>query len=375
MKKIVGVFWHSAAERLKKLSDKYKDIADVSIYSLKTVEQDAEIFKMLCSDLDKADIMILNLASSAQISSEIKNYITDNKTKKIFVGSSTIENVVNQDDLEISAEANEYYIQNGEKNLINLIRFAANKAGDVKVLYDEPQYIPMEAICHPGDSQLEDDTKLYFSFNDYVKDYLKNSNGTVAVLMSRSSFVNDDLKIEKAVINSLEKKGLHVLPIFAYAWEEPSIGAKGSKWAIENFCFDENGNSVVNAVIKMTSFFIGGKLDDDTHELINKLNCPIFKPVCSYSMSNEEWNKSHGGTLGDVAWSIALPELEGNIEPIFIGGLVEDGVECDRSPIMSRVEKLTDRVVKWVSLGKKIMPIKKLLLYSIIILVRRQKRV
>lgn len=85
MKKIVGVFWHSAAERLKKLSDKYKDIADVSIYSLKTVEQDAEIFKMLCSDLDKADIMILNLASSAQISSEIKNYITDNKTKKIFV--------------------------------------------------------------------------------------------------------------------------------------------------------------------------------------------------------------------------------------------------------------------------------------------------
>ena len=171
--------------------------------------------------------------------------------------------------------------------------------------------------------------------------------------MSRSSFVNDDLKIEKAVINSLEKKRLHVLPIFAYAWEEPSIGAKGSKWAIENFCFDENGNSVVNAVIKMTSFFIGGKLDDDTHELINKLNCPIFKPVCSYSMSNEEWNKSHGGTLGDVAWSIALPELEGNIEPIFIGGLVEDGVECDRSPIMSRVEKLTDRVVKWVSLGKK----------------------
>ena len=42
MKKIVGVFWHSSAERLKKLSDKYKDIADVSIYSLKTVEQDAD---------------------------------------------------------------------------------------------------------------------------------------------------------------------------------------------------------------------------------------------------------------------------------------------------------------------------------------------
>lgn len=358
MKKIVGVFWHSAAERLKALSDKYKDIADVSIYSLKTVEQDAEMFKMLCSDLDKADIMILNLASSVQISSDIKNYIIDNKTKKIFVGSNAIENVVNQDDLKISAEANEYYIQNGEKNLINLIKFAANKAGDVKVLYDEPQYIPMEAISHPGNDYLAecksiDDTKFYFSFDDYIKDYPKNSKGTVAILMSRSAFVNDDLKIEKAVINSLEKKGLRVLPIFAYAWEEPSIGAKGSKWAIEKFCFDEQGNSVVNAIIKMTSFFIGGKLDEDTIETINRLNCPIFKPICSYNMSNEEWNKSKGGTLGDVAWSISLPELEGNIEPLFIGGLEQDKIESGRSPIMSRVEKLTDRVAKWVSLGKK----------------------
>ncbi len=171
--------------------------------------------------------------------------------------------------------------------------------------------------------------------------------------MSRSSFVNDDLKIEKAVINSLEKKGYMFCLFLHMHGEEPSIGRKAVSGRLKISALMRMGTSVVNAVIKMTSFFIGGKLDDDTHELINKLNCPIFKPVCSYSMSNEEWNKSHGGTLGDVAWSIALPELEGNIEPIFIGGLVEDGVECDRSPIMSRVEKLTDRVVKWVSLGKK----------------------
>ncbi len=83
MKKIVGVFLAFCGRKVKKLSDKYKDIADVSIYSLKKQSNKMQRFsKCFCSDLDKADIMILNLASSAQISSEIKNYITDNKTKK-----------------------------------------------------------------------------------------------------------------------------------------------------------------------------------------------------------------------------------------------------------------------------------------------------
>ncbi|MGI5984697.1 MAG: cobaltochelatase subunit CobN, partial [Oscillospiraceae bacterium] len=83
------------------------------------------------------------------------------------------------------------------------------------------------------------------------------------------------------------------------------------------------------------------------------LNCPVFKPICSVNMSVEEWEESPDGTIKDVAWSIALPELEGNIEPIFIGGTQKDNEYDYRKPVQSRCEKLVNRVISWVELSKK----------------------
>ena len=143
------------------------------------------------------------------------------------------------------------------------------------------------------------------------------------------------------------------MPVFTYSWAEPNLGAKGPKWAIERFFFDETGAPSIDALVKMTGFFVGGRNTPDSGETLRRLNCPVFKPVCSVNMSIDDWENDPDGTLKDVAWSIALPELEGDIEPIFLGGTREGGEPDHREPILSRCKKLCDRIEMWVELAKK----------------------
>jgi cobaltochelatase CobN len=87
--------------------------------------------------------------------------------------------------------------------------------------------------------------------------------------------------------------------------------------------------------------------------VMQKLHCPVIKPICSYSMTVDEWRENPDGTIADVAWSIALPELDGVIEPMFIGAQEKHGEAEHRVPVESRVRKLVRRLAKWVALKKK----------------------
>ena len=66
----------------------------------------------------------------------------------------------------------------------------------------------------------------------------------------------------------------------------------------------------------------------------------------------EQWQENPDGTIADVAWSIALPELDGVIEPMFIGAQERQGEAERRVPVESRVRKLVRRLAKWVNLKK-----------------------
>ena len=50
--------------------------------------------------------------------------------------------------------------------------------------------------------------------------------------------------------------------------------------------------------------------------------------------------KNEDGSVADIAWNIALPELEGVIEPIFIGAEEQTGQVELRKPLEKRCEKL-----------------------------------
>lgn len=347
MKKITAIVWHASASRMRMVVRDMEDDLEAKIYSGRNLDEEKESFDELCRDIDTSDALILNVTSGDQIWDDVFSYLEGKKVKKIYIGANATEYIKDKETLEYSAKGNDFYTFGGRNNYINLIRYAACIAGDESIKYEEPIQIPWQGIIHPDDPDKE-----YKDHEEYFMDHPRSEKGVIGILMSRGSKVNDDLETEKAIIKHIEEKGYSVFPVYTYSWPEPSLGAKGAAWTIEHYMFDKDGNAIPDALIKLTGFFLNGRADSDSKALLKKLNCPVFKPISSYNTTIKEWKENKDGTIKDVAWSIALPELEGAIEPIFIGGKGE-GEDENRYPIEDRVEKLVSRVIKWVALSKK----------------------
>ena len=133
--------------------------------------------------------------------------------------------------------------------------------------------------------------------------------------------------------------GFTVLPIFTYAMADKNLGAFGVEAALEKFCFLSDGTPCVDGMIRLAGMFNHGA----SSSVMRRLRCPVIKPICSYSMTVDEWRENPDGTIADVAWSIALPELDGVIEPMFIGAQEKHGEAEHRVPVESRVKKLVRR--------------------------------
>jgi cobaltochelatase CobN len=103
--------------------------------------------------------------------------------------------------------------------------------------------------------------------------------------------------------------------------------------------------------------FIYGKPEAGI-ELFKQLNVPILAPV--YSSNLAEWEESFSGITSEVYWQIAYPELDGRIEPVFMGGskLIKidertGAILEKKMPLPDRIERLSGRALAWINLRKK----------------------
>ena len=85
---------------------------------------------------------------------------------------------------------------------------------------------------------------------------------------------------------------------------------------------------------------------------LKALNRPYLCAVPATFQTFEEWKDSELGLHPvQVALQVALPELDGAIEPIIFSG--RDGVTGRSIPQRDRIEVLSNRAVKWANLSKK----------------------
>jgi cobaltochelatase CobN len=188
----------------------------------------------------------------------------------------------------------------------------------------------------------------------------------VAVLLSRFYWVNRQLAIEDAIIAELEGQGLRVLPIFSHGVRDVGLGSKGPLAFLEE-CLLAGDSPNIAALVKLTMFFLGrsggtateGHNAKDGVALFTRLNVPVFQPAISSSMSPEQWEQNPQGLGLDVSWTVAMPEFEGVIEPLYAGGprrteTAGAAAQTDeRTPMPERCARLARRVARWVRLGQK----------------------
>ncbi len=356
MKKIAAVVWHSHATCLRTAAAKVAGEMAVQVYSARFLQEGKEDMAAALGDLAAADLIFFYRSTGEVIWDQLEEAVRELGRPVVCVAHDPALWAFSTVPAEVVANCHAYIVQGGEENFARMLRYLAAAVLGEPLAVQEPVDYPWEGIYHP------DAPRPFTTVEDYLAWYQRRGP-VVGILLSRSYWVNKTLAVEDALIRALESRGLGVIPAFCYSLRDEGLGTKGSGQVVREYFFDREERPRVVAVVKLLSFFLSARNRTDDYiredvaasgvELLKKLGVPLFQPVISFSKTVTEWEADPQGLGQDLAWTVAMPEFEGVIEPVFIGAARRVGDLEFRQPLPKRVERLANRVAKWVGLRQK----------------------
>ncbi|HUL31880.1 MAG TPA: cobaltochelatase subunit CobN, partial [Thermodesulfobacteriota bacterium] len=362
--KVLTIMWSSYLPLLREAADGLG--IELSGYSTKQINRKPEMIGEIEAELDKVDLVLLYRTHDPfwEEMEETLHQVRD-RTPLIVVGSDPSFGAFSSVSPEIVVNVYRYILFGGPKNITHMFKYLLRTIFEQEVAFEDPDELPWQGICHPGMG------KTFQSSEEFLSAYRKYLPiapvSYVGVLYSRSNWASGNLEVETSLVSALEKQGLGVIPVFLYSLKDANLGNLSGVEVVERF-FVRQGFCLVDAIVKLTAFFLGsaggGIQETDVPsgvELLKRLDVPLFSPVISYYKDRDQWLSNCEGLGSQVGWSIAMPEFEGVIEPIMVGAIrgITDPREESYDAIGDRIDRLADRVARWISLRKKPNPEKK----------------
>jgi len=256
----------------------------------------------------------------------------------------------------------QYWLGGSPDNLENFLlmlseKYILEKEQTEQLNYSEPVVYPDTGIWHPLAPKMFEDVKEYLNWYNSrsdIKDDLKDPlTPCIGLVLQRTHLITGDDAHYVAVVSELEAMGARVIPIF-------SGGLDFSK-PVDEFFWDTAAEGVealpiVDTVVSLTGFaLVGGPARQDhpkAIESLKRLNRPYMVALPLVFQTTEEWEDSDLGLHPvQVALQIAIPELDGGIEPIIVSG--RDGATGRAIALQDRVETIAQRAMKWAKLRSK----------------------
>ncbi len=336
--KLAAVTWGSDLVLLTKACNELG--IELNAWSTHDVE-DAKKREECIKSLEQADILLLHPSNAAYW-----NTMTESLNKKvptIYFGHDSALCRLSNVSPNVVATVNAYYVYGGAENTVNMLKYLGNEVLGRDYRYEEPKETLWQGIYHP------DAETVFESIEDYFAWYNPNRRHKVGILFFRSYWTNRDLGVMNALIRELETE-FDVIPAFCYGAGDKDLGAKSSSAVIDAFFMGR-----IDAFINLQSVFNSGSGGEDSSvNTLKRLDVPVFHPLTAYYNTEEEWRAdSHGISSLEVGWSVAMPELEGVIEPIIIGTSRRDSESERHTLIEERVKKVVNRVKNWIVLRNK----------------------
>ncbi|MEE3719019.1 magnesium chelatase subunit H [Tumidithrix elongata RA019] len=255
----------------------------------------------------------------------------------------------------------QYWLGGSQENLENFLLMLAEKylpqaAG--KLTFKDPITYPDMGIWHPLAPKMFEDVQEYFDwFNsrrDIPADVKDPLAPCVGLVLARTHLVTGDDAHYVAIVQELESQGARVIPVFA--------GGLDFSKPVEAFFHqpgkvnDSKRSVLVDSVVSLTGFaLVGGPARQDhpkAVEALEKLNCPYMVALPLVFQTTEEWEQSDLGLHPvQVALQVALPELDGGVDPIVMSG--RDEMTGRAIALSDRVEMIAGRALKWGNLRRK----------------------
>jgi magnesium chelatase subunit H len=258
----------------------------------------------------------------------------------------------------------QYWLGGSPENLENFLLMLADKyvfkdnleaeaRNQGALQYDQPVTYPDMGIWHPLAPGMFEDVREYLNWYGSRKDISEELRDPLApcvgLVLQRTHLVTGDDAHYVAMVSELEALGARVIPVFAG-------GLDFSKPVDAYFYEPTTQETQVDAVVSLTGFaLVGGPARQDHPKAIDslkRLNRPYMVVLPLVFQTTEEWLDSDLGLHPiQVALQIAIPELDGAIEPIIMSG--RDGATGKAIALQDRVEVVAKRALRWANLRRK----------------------
>jgi len=248
------------------------------------------------------------------------------------------------------------WLAGSEENITCMVRTLVQRYADGeraplrKLLKEQaPVDYPENGLYHPRmKSSLPGCNQISAKLEDLP--VVSGSTGTVGVLLLRSYVLARNTKHYDCVIETLEARGLKVIPAFASGLDgRPAMDAY----------FKDGEHTRVDCMISLTGFsLVGGPAYNDAKSAVTALSAldvPYIAAHPSEFQSLSQWEESSSGLAPiETTLMVALPELDGATGPIVYGGQKSMGSngDQDKLPIEERIETLASRTVRIVNLRR-----------------------
>ncbi|WIV11795.1 magnesium chelatase subunit H [Proteiniborus sp. MB09-C3] len=236
-------------------------------------------------------------------------------------------------------------------NMLHLILRDYGGYGNLPEPKEPSQYNPI-SICNPMNME------RFSNIDEYIASgYIDYSKPTVVMFYYGNSAPN---RVQSAIgkISSRISEFANVIPI-AFM----SYGRRHLK-EIEDILLSPKSPKT-DLILNFMSFRLGsGPMGEDAQqsmELLTKINAPCLHPFFMPKRQASEWLESERGiSTAEFLTTVMLPELDGSIETYPVGAITDhiwneefkiELIEVDI--IEDRVEKLINRIKKWIQLRYK----------------------
>ncbi|MCS6815528.1 MAG: magnesium chelatase subunit H, partial [Cyanobacteria bacterium] len=225
----------------------------------------------------------------------------------------------------------------------------------INLSYADPVTYPDMGIWHPMAPKMFEDVKDYLAWHQGRRDIEADLKDPLApcvgLVLQRTHLVTGDDAHYVAMVQELEYMGARVIPVFA--------GGLDFSKPVDAYFYDDRAGArepIVDVVVSLTGFaLVGGPARQDhpkAIEALKRLNRPYIVALPLVFQTTEEWLDSDLGLHPiQVALQIALPELDGAIEPIILSG--RDGMTGKAIALQDRIEAVARRALKWANLRRK----------------------
>lgn len=240
-----------------------------------------------------------------------------------------------------------YYQHLSLKNIQNMLRLAVHRHMDKSIAYEPVVKKPALGLYHPDAGGLFTRVDAYLDWQKRQPDF-DARRPSIGFCFFSSSLSPGQKEPIDYLIRRLGSEGFNVLPCFGKEQE-----------VLSSFLLNEKGKPRVNMILAF-SFKFYNALTPELGRGLCKLNVPVISAVSLYKDRIDQWRKSPVGIdIVEVAWSLAVPEISGLVEPTVLSAIEkrEDpntgNPYFTSCPVIENIDRLIPRLKKWIQLQQK----------------------